>query len=113
MDAQKKKKKIDAYKLMKTREYSLVGAQKKKIDAYNLMDSQKTREYNLMGAQKTDDEYELMDSQKPREYNLKGAQKTDEYEITGALNPCVHTKKMKKSVCEKQFMCRRAEECRS
>ena len=35
-----------------------------------------------------------MDSQKTREYNLKSAQKTDEYEITGALNPCVQTKKI-------------------
>ena len=52
-----------------------------------------------------------MDSQKTRQYNLKSAQKTDEYEITGALNPCVQTKKIKKKiVCEKQFMCRRAEE---
>ena len=59
---------------------------------------------------KTDDECEVMGSQKTREYNLKGAQKTDEYEITGALNPCVQTKKVKKSVCEKQYMCRRAEE---
>ena len=33
-----------------------------------------------------------MDSQKTREYNLKGAQKTDEYEITGAVNPCVQTR---------------------
>ena len=36
-----------------------------------------------------------MDSQKTREYNLKGRQKTDEYEITGALNPCKQTKKVK------------------
>ena len=50
-----------------------------------------------------------MDPQKTREYNLKGAQKTDEYEITGALNPCVQTRKVK-NLCEKQFMCRSAEE---
>ena len=88
----------DAYKLMdsqKTREYEVTGAQKKKIDAYKLMDSQKTREYEVTGAQKTDDECELMDSQKTREYSLKSAQKTDENEITGALNPCVQTKKVK------------------
>ena len=68
------------------------------------MDSQKTREYNLKGAQKTDDEYELMDSQKNREYNLKSAQKTDEYEIVGALNPCVQTKKVK-NPCAKNSSC--------
>ena len=45
-----------------------------------------------------------MDSQKTREYNLKGAQKTDEYEITGALNPCVQTKKMK-NPCVKNSSC--------
>ena len=65
----------------------MTGAQKKKTDAYKLMDSQKTREYNLMGRQKT-----------------------DEYEITGALNPCKRTKKVKNPECEKQFMCRSAEE---
>ena len=59
------------------------------------MHSQKTREFKLKGAQKTDDEDELMDSQRNREYNLKGAQKTDEYEIIGALSPCVQTKKVK------------------
>ena len=74
------------------------------------MDSQTTREYETTGAQKKTDAYKLMDSQKTREYNLKGPQNTDEYEITGALNPCVQTKKSQKSVCAKQFMCRSAEE---
>ena len=64
------------------------------------MDSQKTREYEVTGAQKTDDVYDLMDSQKTREYNLKGRQKTDEYEITGALNPCKQTKKVKNPCVE-------------
>ena len=45
-----------------------------------------------------------MDSQKTREYNLKSAQKTDEYEITGALNPCVQTKKVK-NPCVKNSSC--------
>ena len=100
------KKKVDAYKLMdsqKTREYEVTGAQKK-IDAYKLMDSQKTREYEVTGAQKKTDAYMLMDSQKTREYNLKGAQKTDEYQITGALNPCVQTKKVK-NPCVKSSSC--------
>ena len=68
------------------------------------MDSQKTREYNLKGAQKkkTGDECELMDSQKTREYNLKSAQKTTESMCTD--------QESEKSVCEKQFMCRSAEE---
>ena len=93
-------------------EYVMTGAQKKKFDdEYELMDFQKTREYEVTGAQKKkiDVEYELMDFQKTREYNLKGAKKTDEYEITGALNTCVHTKKVK-NPSEKQFMCRSAEE---
>ena len=60
-----------------------------------MTDSQKTREYEVPCAQKTDDVYKLMVSQKTREYNLKGRQKTDEYEITGALNPCKQTKKVK------------------
>ena len=68
---------------------------KRKLMRYNLMNSHKTREYQVTGAQKKTDEYELMDSQKTREYNLKGRQKTDEYEITGALNPCKQTKKVK------------------
>ena len=89
-------------------EYEMTGVQKK-THAYKLMDSQKTREYEVTGAQKTDDVCELMASQKTREYNLKGRQKTDEYEITGALNPCVQTKKVKNQ-CEKQFMYRSAEE---
>ena len=90
-------KKTDVFKLMdpqKTREYETTGAQKK-TDAYKLMDSQKTREYETTGAQKKTDAYKMMDSQKAREYNLKGAQKTDEYVITGALNPCVQTMKVK------------------
>ena len=45
-----------------------------------------------------------LDSQKTREYNLKGAQKTDEYEITGALNPCVQTRKVK-NPCVKNSSC--------
>ena len=104
MDSQKtreyeatgEQKKTHAYKLMdsqKTREYEVTGAQKID-DEYEPMDSQKTREYEVTGAQKTD-VYELMDSQKTREYNMKGRQKTDEYEITGALNPCKQTKKVK------------------
>ena len=104
-------KKIDAYKLIdsqKSDAYELMDPEK--TDSYELMDSQKTREYNLKGGQKTDDEYELMDTQKTCEYNLTGAQKTDEYEITGALNTCVQTKRIKKSVCEKQFMFQRAKE---
>ena len=65
-----------------------------KIDAYMLMDSQKIDEYEMTGAQKKKiDAYKLMDSQKTCEYNLKGAQKTDEYEITGARNPYVQTRK--------------------
>ena len=99
--------KTHAYKLMdsqKTREYEVTGAQKID-DEYEPMDSQKTREYEVTGAQKTDDVYELMDSQKTREYNLKGRQKTDEYEITGALNPCKQTKKVKKNPCVQNSSC--------
>ena len=90
-------KKTDVYKLMdsqKTREYEVIGAQKK-TDVYKLMDSQKTREYEATGAQKKTHAYKLMDSQKTREHEVTGAQKTDEYEITGALNPCKQTKKVK------------------
>ena len=90
-------KKIDAYKLtdsQKIDEHEMTSAQKK-IDAYKLMDSQKIDEHEMTSAQKKIDAYMLMDSQKTREYNLKGAQKTDEYEITGALNPCVQTRKVK------------------
>ena len=89
----------------KTREYNLMGDQKideceltdfqKKTDAYKLMDSQKIDEYEMTGAQKKTHAYKLMDSQKIDEYEVTGAQKTDEYEITGALNPCVQTKKVK------------------
>ena len=63
-----------------------------------LMDPQKTREYEATGAQtKKTDAYKLTDSQKTREYEMTGAQKkTDEYEINGALNPCVQTRKVKK-----------------
>ena len=68
---------------------------RRKIDAYKLTDSQKIDEYEMTSAQKKIDAYKLMDSQKTREYNLKGAQKTDEYEITGALNPSVQTRKVK------------------
>ena len=108
-------KKIDAYKLtdsQKIDEYEMTSAQKK-LDAYKLTDSQKIDEYEMTSAQKKIDAYKLMDSQKTRECNLKGAQKTDEHEITGALNPCVQTRKVKNSVCAKQFMCRSAEEGRS
>ena len=99
-------KKTDAYKLTdseKTREYEVTGAQKKKIVAYKLMDSLKIDEYEMTGAQKKKtDAYKLMDSQKTREYEMTGAQKkTDEYEINGALNPCVQTRKVKKTrVCK-------------
>ena len=65
---------------------------KRKTDAYKLTDSQKTREYEMTRAQKKTDEFELMNSQKNREYNLNSAQETDEYEIIGALNPCVQTR---------------------
>ena len=84
-------------------EYEMTGAQKK-IDAYKLMDSQKTREYEVTGAQKKTDAYKLMDSQKTREYEVTGAQKIDEYEITGALNSCVQTKKVK-NPCVKNSSC--------
>ena len=89
--------KTHVYKLMDSRkidEYEMTGAQKK-THAYKPKDSQKTREYEVMDSQKSDDVYELMDSQKTREYNLKGRQKTGEFEITGALNPCKQTKKVK------------------
>ena len=84
-------------------EYEMTGAQKK-THAYNLRDSQKTREYEVMGAQKKIDAYKLTDSQKNREYNLKSAQKTDEYEIIGAVNPCVQTRKVK-NPCMKNSSC--------
>ena len=92
--AQKTDDEYEPMDSQKTREYEVTGAQKTD-DEYEPMDSQKTREYEVTGAQKTDDEYEPMDSQKTREYNLKGRQKTDEYEITGALNPCKQTEKVK------------------
>ena len=95
-------KKTDAYKPMesqKTSEYEMTGAQKK-THVYKPTDSQKTREYEVTGAQKKTDAYEPMDSQKTREYNLKGRQKTDEYEITGALNLCKQTKKVKNPCVE-------------
>ena len=74
----------------------MTGAQKKS-DVYKLMDSQKSDEYEVTGAQKKKiDAYKLMDSQKTREYEMTGAQKKiDAYEITGALDPCVQTKKVK------------------
>ena len=100
-------KKTDEYELMdsqKTREYEVTGAQKKKIDAYKLMNSQKIDECEMTGAQKKIDAYKPMDSQKTREYNLKGGQKTDEYEITGARNPYVQTKKVK-NPCVKNSSC--------
>ena len=75
-----------------------------KFREYEVTDSQRTREYELMGAQKKTDEYELMNSQNNREYNLKSAQKIDEYEIIGALNPCVQTRKVKKS-CVQNSSC--------
>ena len=87
--------KIDAHKLMasrKTDAYELMESQK--TDAYELMDSQKTDAYELMDSQKTD-AYKLMDSQKTDAYKLMDSQKIDEYEMTGALNPCVQTKKVK------------------
>ena len=68
------------------------------------MDSQKIDEHEVTGAQKKNDAYKLMDSQITREYEVTGAQKTDEYEITGALNPCVQTKKVKNS-CVKNSSC--------
>ena len=103
-------KKLDEYKMtgaQKIFEYEVTGAPKidehemtgeqKKTDEYVLMDSQKTREYEVMVAQKKKiDAYKPMDSKKTREYEVTGAQKkTDEYEITGALNPCKQTKKVK------------------
>ena len=102
------KKKTDAYNLMdsqKIDEYEMTGAQKK-THAYKLMDSQKIDEYEMTYAhkKKTDDEFELMDSQKTRDVKLKGAQKTDEYEIIGALSPCVQTKKVK-NPCVKNSSC--------
>ena len=41
-----------------------------------------------------------MDSQKTRECEVTFEQKTDEYEITGALNPCKQTKKVKNPCVE-------------
>ena len=51
-----------------------------------------------------------MGARKSDAYKLKGAQKIDEYEIIGALNPCVQTKKMKNPCVKKQFICRSVEE---
>ena len=68
---------------------------RKKLDAYKLTDSQKIDVHRRKW---------MMDSQKAREYNLKGAQKTDEYEIAGALNPCVQTRKVK-NLCVQNSSC--------
>ena len=69
------------------------------------MDSHKFDEYEMTGAQKKKiDAYKLMDSQKTREYEVTGAQKIDEYEIIGALNSCVQTKKVK-NPCVKNSSC--------
>ena len=74
------------------------------------MDSRKVDEYDMTGAQKKTHTYKLMDSRKIDECEMTGAQKTDEHEITGALNPCVQTKKVKNPCVRKQFMCRSAKE---
>ena len=69
------------------------------------MDSEKTREYEVTGAQKKkSDAYKMMDSRKIDEYEMTVAQKTDEYEIIGALNPCVQTRKVK-NPCMKNSSC--------
>ena len=83
-------------------EYEMTGAQKS--HEYEMTRAQKIDACEMTSAQKTDDEYELMDSQKNREYKLKDSQKTDEYEITGALSPCVQTKKVK-NPCVKNSSC--------
>ena len=71
--------------------------------------AQRTHEYSLIGNQKSD-VCKQTGAQKTREYEPMGARKSDAYEIIGALNPCVQTKKMKNPCVTKQFICRSVEE---